>query len=154
MIARYAAERDALLYEGVEKSEMHAIATLAQPSLASNALLVALAIVAPQIAAIGLFMVSLSWCSFLRAERRSASGSVPLGIEYPSAPRAQAERTYASRVRQVRSDCLGNPPDWTASAYFVLKDLVSLQRGLEACSNAELHEDVADVNLCGAASNE
>jgi uncharacterized membrane protein len=75
VIARYAAERDALLNQGVEQSEMHTIETLAQPSLASNALLVALAPFAPQVAAIGLFVVALLWCSCLRA--RSAGNEPP-----------------------------------------------------------------------------
>ena len=71
VIARYAAGRDALPHKGVEKSEMHTIATLGQPSLASNARLVALAIVAPQLAAIGLFVVSLFVVLLpKRAERR------------------------------------------------------------------------------------
>jgi uncharacterized membrane protein len=59
VIARYAAGRDALLHEGVDSSEMQAIANRAAPSLASTGLLLVLAIFAPQVAALGLFVVSL-----------------------------------------------------------------------------------------------
>jgi uncharacterized membrane protein len=59
VIARYAAGRDALLEGGVDSSEMQAIANRGAPSLASTGLLLVLAIFAPQVAALGLFVVSL-----------------------------------------------------------------------------------------------
>jgi uncharacterized membrane protein len=71
VIARYAARRDGLLEEGVERSELDAIAARGEPSLTFNALLVALAIIVPQIAALGLFVASLFVVLLpTRAERR------------------------------------------------------------------------------------
>jgi uncharacterized membrane protein len=72
VIARYAAEREGLLKEGVDKSELHTIAAIGEPSLAFNGALVALAIFAPQIAALGLFAGSLLVVlQPSRAERRA-----------------------------------------------------------------------------------
>ena len=72
VIARYAAGREGLLKEGVDRSELHAIASTGEPSLAFNGALVALAIFAPQIAALGLFAASLLVVLLpSRAERRA-----------------------------------------------------------------------------------